>query len=456
MVLLGLLAFALVLSFGASAPSSAQAAPTATPTDPIWRAFSAARAAIQKERKVDLTIVRKYDWEQSQWTGSIDTCNKDIVITDMRSVYFGWTFTITSMKGDVYQARVSFDLKAVTVCSEVVTAPAPAANNAANGNLPAPVAGSAAVGGFELGGQVIGLGQPTITQMQSAGMKWVKWQIDYHLGDDPSKAAGVIGDTHGKGFKVLLSVKGYQNEMGDFDNFVNSFAQFLGGVAKQGADAIEVWNEPNIDREWPSGSINGTNYVKMLAPAFNAIKSNNPNTLVISAAPAPTGFFGTAGCGSGGCNDDVFMQQMAAASAAQYMDCIGLHYNEGIIGPDQNSGDPRGDNYPTRYFNSMLQRGYGPFGGKPVCWTELGYLSPEGYGALPPAFGWAGNVTVAQQASWLASAATISAQSGKVRLMIVFNINFSGFSGNDPQGGYAIVRPDGNCPACSTLGAVAK
>jgi hypothetical protein len=40
--------------------------------------------------------------------------------------------------------------------------------------------------------------------------------------------------------------------------------------------------------------------------------------------------------------------------------------------------------------------------------------------------------------------------------MIVFNINFSGFSGNDPQGGYAIVRPDGNCPACSTLGAVAK
>lgn len=454
LMLFGLVLLALLLSMNIPAPALAQQAnPTATPNDPIWRAFSAARDAIQKKRKVDLTIVRRYDWEQQEWKGGIDTCDSDVYIADKRPIWFGWSFVITDMKGNQYEARVSFDLKAVAVCDQVQTAAAPTPAPGQT-NLPAPVAGSAAVGGFELGGQVIGLGQGTVDQMKSAGMTWVKWQLGYSLGADPSQAAGVINDSHGKGFKVLLSIKGNQSDLGNFDSYVTQFSQFLGGVAKLGADAIEVWNEPNIDREWPSGTISGANYTKMLAPAFNAIKSNNSNTIVVSAAPAPTGFFGTAGCGAGGCNDDVFMQQMAAAGAGQYMDCIGLHYNEGIISPTQSTGDPRGDNYPTRYFGSMLQRGYGPFGGKPVCFTELGYLTPEGYGALPAGFAWAGNVTVAQQAQWLAQAATLSAQSGKVRLMVVFNVNFTGFSGDDPQGGYAIVRPDGNCPACGSLGSV--
>ncbi|MCC6802782.1 MAG: hypothetical protein IT319_07855, partial [Anaerolineae bacterium] len=210
----------------------------------------------------------------------------------------------------------------------------------------------------------------------------------------------------------------------------------------------------NLDRDWPAGSINGGTDTQLRAGAFNAIKTRNPNTIVISGAPAPTGFFGSAGCTSNGCNDDVFMQQMAQAGAASYMDCVGLHYNEAIIAPTQNSGDPRGG-YPTYYFGSMLQRGYGPFGGKPVCFTELGYLSGQGYGqAIPANFAWANNTTVEQQASWLASAATLSAQSGKVRLMIVWNVDFPFFTDTDPMGGYAIFRPDGSCPACDTLSAV--
>ena len=43
--------------------------------------------------------------------------------------------------------------------------------------------------------------------------------------------------------------------------------------------------------------------------------------------------------------------------------------------------------------------------------------------------------------------------SGRVRLMIVFNVDFTQY-GDDPQAGYAIVRPDGSCPACDTLRAV--
>jgi len=61
--------------------------------------------------------------------------------------------------------------------------------------------------------------------------------------------------------------------------YYQTYAGFVSELARAGADAIEVWNEPNIDREWPTGQVNGANYTQLLAVAYNAIKSANPNTL---------------------------------------------------------------------------------------------------------------------------------------------------------------------------------
>jgi hypothetical protein len=445
-----LLLVALLLTATSAAPTLAQLPdPTPTPTDPTWRGYSAARDAIQEEHSVDLTWVQQYTYQQAEFVQGIDWgCIEEIHPNDVRPAYFGWIFRITSLQGTTYEARVSFDLSAVAVCDNV-TEGAPAAGS----QLPAPAAGAGATGGFELGGHVLNLGPNAIEAMQQSGMTWVKKQLRYNLGDGTGTAEFMIQDAHSKGFKILLGIVGEPAQMGDFDGYVQTYADFVGQVAALGADAIEVWNEPNIDREWPTGQVNGARYTEMLAAAYNAIKSSNPNTIVISGAPAPTGFFGQAGCADAGCNDDVFMQQMAQAGAAQYMDCVGLHYNEGIVSPATTSGDPRGE-FPTYYFNSMLQRGYGPFGGLPVCWTELGYLSAGGFNqALPAAFAWAENVTVDQHASWLADAVARSAQSGRVRLLIIWNVNFERFD-SDPMAGYAIIRPDGTCPACGLLGQV--
>jgi hypothetical protein len=170
--------------------------------------------------------------------------------------------------------------------------------------------------------------------------------------------------------------------------------------------------------------------------------------MVISAALAPTG--AEAAYPGQVVNDNNFLSQMVAAGAMNYMDCVGIHYNEGIIPPNQTSGDPR-DGYYTRYFPSMVDTYWNLTGGaKPLCFTELGYLSPEGYGTLPDFFNWAQNVSVAQQAAWLAQAISLASQSGKVKLLIVWNVDFSSF-GADPQGGYAMVRPGGGCPACSAI-----
>jgi hypothetical protein len=190
----------------------------------------------------------------------------------------------------------------------------------------------------------------------------------------------------------------------------------------------------------------------MLAQAFTAIKRTNPNVLVISGAPAPTGFFGGA-CTTNGCDDDVYIRGMAAAGAANYADCIGIHYNEGVLPPTATSGDPRGNpNHYTRYYPTMVNLYASVFPNKQLCFTEIGYLSPEGFGPLPAGFEWAVNTTVQQQAEWLAQAASLSRQSGRIRLFIVWNVDATTY-GADPQAGFAIVR-NGQCLACLTLGGI--
>jgi hypothetical protein len=298
--------------------------------------------------------------------------------------------------------------------------------------------------GFEIGGHVAGFSEYAAQQMRRAGMTWVKRQLFAN-----QDAAPAINEAHSRGFRILLGVVGEAGRVGD-DNYLNEYAAQLARMAAQGADAIEVWNEPNIDREWAAGQISPERYTEMLRRAYNAIKAANRNTLVISGAPAPTGFFG--GCTPAGCDDAPFVQRMAAAGAANYMDCIGLHYNEGILPPTARSGDPRGaSSFYTRYYGGMVDTYWNAFrGARPLCFTELGYLTPEGLGPLPGSFGWAENVTVAQQAAWLDQVVALAARSGRVRLLIIWNVDFTEY-GADPMAGYAIIRPGGACPACDAL-----
>lgn len=314
----------------------------------------------------------------------------------------------------------------------------------------APVAGSIQVGNFEYGGHVeSATSGRAIAAMRQAGMTWMKVQIRYNPGMDISAAAGAIGAAKSNGFKILIGTSGNpQNILEGGEAYFQSFAQWLGNVASLGPDAIEVWNEPNLDREWPTGKLSPSDYTLMLRYAYQAIKQANSSVAVISAALAPTGAEGA--YPGRVINDDRFLREMVGAGALNYADCVGVHYNEGIIPPSATSGDPR-DGYYTRYFLGIMNTYWNITGGqKPLCFTELGYVTPEGLPPLPDYFAWGSNVTVAQQAAWLAEAAALSSQSGKVRLMIVWNVDFS-YYGTDPMAGFAIIRPDGSCPACVAL-----
>ncbi len=421
----------------ATPPGGADA--TAVPREVQARRLAFKALGKRLGKRVD--YVKAWTWELMLFKDSMLGCAPDGQ-TPRPGDSAGYRITVTDFDNKVYELHVTYDLSAVYYCPNVGQAAGASA-------LPAPVSGKAVGGVFEAGGQIQDFNAGTVDKMRSAGLKWVKRQLLVGDGGGPA----IISAAKGQGFKTLLSVKGDPAQVLNAGYF-DTYASFVAGLAASGADAIEVWNEQNLDREWPNGQINPASYTQLLAKAFNAIKAANGNTIVISGALSPTGAAGAGGKTAAYWNDDVYYNEMAAAGAGQYADCIGVHYNEGIVGPTQSSGDPR-DNYPTRYYGSMLDRAIGPFGGKPACFTELGYLTPEGYGQLPGGFAWAQNTTVAQQAQWLSQAAVLSAQGGKVRLMIIFNVDFS-YWGADPQAGYAMIRPGGSCPACDSLGQVLK
>ncbi len=336
---------------------------------------------------------------------------------------------------------VNGDINSLPVSNEVLPggAPTPAPAPPTGGVLPPP-----APGGFELGGQTHSLDHPG--EMHNAGMTWVKFQHKWGPGQSPNDLAGRIAQAHANGFRVLLSIPG-----GEYPSSIdyNAYVQFVAGVAALGADGIEIWNEMNLDREWPAGQINPANYVNlMLAPAYRAIKAANPATMVISGALAPTGVNN----GYSVWSDDQYVAGMAGAGAANYMDCVGVHHNAGATSPDAVSGHPAdgGAHHYSWYFKPTFNVYAGAFPRTKLCFTELGYVSGEGWGSLPANFWWGGGNTVGEQSEWLARAVTISRQTGKVRLLIVFNVDFTQW-GDDPQAGYAIIRPGGGCPACDAL-----
>ena len=320
----------------------------------------------------------------------------------------------------------------------------------------------ASSGGFGLGGQVIHGGLLALDKMQAMKMSWVKIQ-NYDLAG--ATIEGDISNAHNNGLKILVSIKDNANHYRiTAPDYQEQFIQYLERVAALGADAIEVWNEPNLDREWPADQMGGANYTALLKKAYPRIKAANPNTMVVSAALSPTGAF-SGGCGSigsvYGCDDKPFLQAMVNAGALNYLDCVGMHYNEGLLPPSATSGDPRGSSqHYTRYFKGMLDT-YGAIlgGARSICLTEIGYLSGEEWGYLPSAFSWnpssAINMTVAQHAEYLGQAVSLARQSGNIRLFIIFNVDFAILKTmeDDPQAGYSLIRPNQSCPACSAISA---
>lgn len=172
--------------------------------------------------------------------------------------------------------------------------------------------------------------------VQDAGFRWVKQEFAWReiepvqKGDfDWSRTDRIMDqiDSHGLKVIVRLGVQpewagGGFPEIGPPDN-LQDFADYARAVAtryKGRIDAYQIWNEPNLSREWGNRPPNAAEYTEMLKVTYEAIKSVDPYPIIISAGMAPTTR-----------NDDVarpdtyYIQEMYDADAQPYFDALGAH-----------------------------------------------------------------------------------------------------------------------------------
>lgn len=135
------------------------------------------------------------------------------------------------------------------------------------------------------------------------------------------------------GYKILLSIakappylRSSQGDDAPPDNpqELANFLNLLFTQTKIGevVDAIEIWNEPNLKREWNSTALpfSGEGYMRLFAPAYQAIKAYRSDIVVVTAGLAPTG------TGSFSVDDRTYLSQMYAAGLGQYTDvAVGVH-----------------------------------------------------------------------------------------------------------------------------------
>ena len=123
---------------------------------------------------------------------------------------------------------------------------------------------------------------------------------------DWSEADRVVRASAANGIKIIARIdkqpawarkdgasNGPPDNYQDYADFVSAFVnRYKHGSSIGTVDAIEVWNEVNLTREWGGQAINqqqAGDYVRLLSLAYRAAHTADPNVVIISAGLSPTG-----------------------------------------------------------------------------------------------------------------------------------------------------------------------
>ena len=256
----------------------------------------------------------------------------------------------------------------------------------------------------------------------------------------------------------------------DLNENVRFFSR-IAGRYKGCVQAIEVFNEVNLDRDWklPSGQMKGADYARYLQPISAALKKIDPNLLVVMAALSPTG----ANVPGKAMDDFVYMDELVAAGAPALVDCVGVHLNGFNFPPDKEWN--AGYNDPTAKFRDPFDTPHHSWAflstittyrqktNKPICVTEFGWPSMENLGVegTPDSFGFAADNTEKEQAEWIVKGFDIMRSLGYVRFGVVFNLDYiaktDAPANKDNALPYSLIHKDGSPrPAFDALTQMAK
>jgi hypothetical protein len=234
--------------------------------------------------------------------------------------------------------------------------------------------------------------------IRDAGFTWVKqvfaWRdiqgaakghFDWQLADE------IVFQAHDRYGREILAQVGFPPDwarsegtmtdppanLQDWADLLYTFASRYPGRIR----AYEVWNEPNLAREWGGRQPDPAAHTGLLRVAYRAIKEADPQAVVVSAGLAQTGT--QAGVAIA---DDQYLEAMYAAMGGDsdlYFDALGVHAMGFKAPPEVSPAEaaPNPEYGSQRFFTfrcvedlRQIVEVHGD-AGKQVVVTELGWTS---------------------------------------------------------------------------------
>jgi hypothetical protein len=322
--------------------------------------------------------------------------------------------------------------------------------------------------------------QPSTTQrdlqkVTGAGFGWQKSLFQWRLIEPQrgvynwTEAERVVKASNAAGVKVIArldfeptwaradhAANGPPDNYQDYASFVNAVVDhFKPGSPNGTIAAIELWNEPNLSREWgnqPISRASAADYVRLMCLANTAAKRASPAIVTISAGLSPTGVIN-----SEAVDDTVFLQWMYDAAPQGCFDVLGAH-GAGYKAPPSIS--------PQELSSNTEWGGHSSFGfrrvemlrdvmvrnndaAKQVWLLEFGWTSDS----LHQAYAWH-RVTEQQKAQYIVDAFRFARDNWQpwIGVMTVWNVAAPDWSPEREEYWWSITNPDGSTrPAYDAL-----
>ena len=307
--------------------------------------------------------------------------------------------------------------------------------------------------------------QETLGWARGLGVDWVKQQVEWHTVEhgpddfDWELLDRAVTACDESGLKLLLGVvhapdwtrtvvleSGPPLQYAEFGRFCGQLAtRYRGRV-----EGYELWNEPNLAREWRGDTLDPARFVALIAEGARAVRHADPSAQIISGAPAVTGI----NDGIDAVDDRIFLRGMCEVGIAKWVDAVGAH-PYGFANPPKESWRDSvhtatsHNDHPSFFFRDTLEDYRAIIAehcdGQPPIWvTEFGWASVEGMGRMDTR-GWeyARQVSEAQQAAYVAEAFLMGEEHPWVGPMFLWNLNLATIWGAaNPVSAYSILRPD--------------
>lgn len=195
--------------------------------------------------------------------------------------------------------------------------------------------------------------------MADAGFGWVKqwfaWQDIEGEGPgifDWAVTDRIVDQVEKHGLKLLVRVSPSDAEFwaGAPPENADDFAVFVGAMAERyrgRIQAYQVWNEPNLSREWGGKPVDPAGYAVLLKKTYAAIKAADPNAIVVTAGMAPT----TADQADAMYDVKFYKQlyQAMGGSSDGYFDVLGIHAAGYALPPETDPADVASN---PKYYNN--------------------------------------------------------------------------------------------------------